>query len=244
MDPKTVVYPRTPLAFLCRSDSLLERYQSFSELSVPSSPLWVQMSRSGKLLVASFRSRDTDKSDLPIRLWNLETQKLIATYEGCTEDTWALDISPDDKFVVSGSYDSTVRVWLIGSEDTKPLAYHKTAAMVAFLNIHHSFNATAISLWNGKTRLMDVVKGTVIATLDHPDQRDTPWTLRFSSDSQRLYGGQNQEGICYWEEGVLAITASTSWVVFISRLGNLSAINLKSSSKSPEAIGTVNTVPD
>ncbi|KAG8905502.1 hypothetical protein FRB99_008847, partial [Tulasnella sp. 403] len=98
----------------------------FCELPVPANPLWVQMSRSGRLLAASFRMQRTEKEDASIRLWDLHTQKLIATYEGHTSETWALDISPDDKFVVTGSYDRSIRVWSTGGKDTKPLATHKT----------------------------------------------------------------------------------------------------------------------
>ncbi|KAG8895231.1 hypothetical protein FRB99_000691 [Tulasnella sp. 403] len=213
----------------------------------------------------------TEKEDASIRLWDLHTQKLIATYEGHTSETWALDISPDDKFVVTGSYDRSIRVWSTGDKDTKPLATHKTDEDVAFLNIHPSLTATAVSLWRNKIQLMDIIKGTTIATLDRPDGYDSYWVLRFSSDSQILYGATVSGEICYWEvadflrpmesptedrllpynklvesggDGAEAITASGSWVIYISGSGRVSAINLKSSSKSPETIGTVNTVPD
>ncbi|KAG8904676.1 hypothetical protein FRB99_001358 [Tulasnella sp. 403] len=239
------------------------------ELSVPSQPLWVQMSRSGKLLAASFKVRRSEKADPSIRLWDLETQELIATYEGHTDETWALDISPDDTFVASGSYDRTVHVWPIGGEDTKPLTSHKTDEDVAFLNIHGPLPATVVSLWRDEVQLMDIIKGTAIATLDRLGKRDSYWTLRLSSDSQRLYGAANRGGVCFWEVGdllqhtnapkedrhleynklmdlggddALAITASKSWLVYISRSGSVGAMNLRSPSSSPETIGTVNSV--
>lgn len=151
-----------------------------------------------------------DNDDGTIWLWDLETKKKKATYEGHTGETWALDISPDDTVVVSGSYDRTIRIWPIGGKDTKPLAVHKTSEDVAILTIHKSFVATAYSVWRGGVQLTDIVKDTTVATLKQGEtQGETFWILRFSSDSQRLYGATIRGRICYWEVGDLLLPSES-----------------------------------
>jgi hypothetical protein len=60
--------------------------------------------------------------DRAIWLWDLATGQEVARLEGHANYVWSLAFSPDGTSLVSGSGDSTVRLW-----DTEPLARRQTA---------------------------------------------------------------------------------------------------------------------
>ena len=48
---------------------------------------------------------------MTLRLWNLDTGRELARFEGHTEPVWAIDVSRDGRMAVSASTDGTVRLW-------------------------------------------------------------------------------------------------------------------------------------
>jgi WD40 repeat protein len=50
--------------------------------------------------------------DKTLRLWSLETGKMIRILEGHTEHVWTVAITPDGRRAVSGSFDRTLRLAL------------------------------------------------------------------------------------------------------------------------------------
>ncbi|OAX33667.1 WD40 repeat-like protein, partial [Rhizopogon vinicolor AM-OR11-026] len=71
----------------------------------------IALSPNGKTL-ASGNSEGT------VRLWNIETEKVIAKWAGHTNTVWSLCWSADGERVVSGSHDGTARVWNVESGKT------------------------------------------------------------------------------------------------------------------------------
>jgi WD40 repeat protein len=57
-----------------------------------------------------FRGNDVTK-DLTIRLWDVATGKELHCYEGHSEHIIGLAYSPDGRFLISGSFDKTLRLW-------------------------------------------------------------------------------------------------------------------------------------
>ena len=56
--------------------------------------------------------------DGKVRLWDVETEKLVARWTGHTDLTRSLCWSVDGERVVSGSHDGTIRVWDVEGGDT------------------------------------------------------------------------------------------------------------------------------
>ena len=49
--------------------------------------------------------------DRTIKLWDLQSGKLLNTYEGHTDYLYSVAISPDNLKVASGSGDYTIKLW-------------------------------------------------------------------------------------------------------------------------------------
>ncbi len=66
------------------------------------------VSRDGKTAISGAR-------DKTIRVWEVETGKLLRTLNGHTEQVYQVMLSPDEKHLLSASYDKSVRIWDFGS---------------------------------------------------------------------------------------------------------------------------------
>jgi WD40 repeat protein len=49
--------------------------------------------------------------DNTLRVWDLATGETKTTLQGHTGSVYAVAVTPDSRYVVSGSYDNTLRVW-------------------------------------------------------------------------------------------------------------------------------------
>ena len=52
-----------------------------------------------------------------IKLWDINTGKEIKTLKGHTDDVNSVSWSPDGNMLASGSYDGTVRIWYLETEE-------------------------------------------------------------------------------------------------------------------------------
>ncbi|WP_242056299.1 WD40 repeat domain-containing protein [Nostoc sp. FACHB-152] len=49
--------------------------------------------------------------DHTIKIWHLETGKLVRTFKGHTDRVYAIALSPDEQIIASGSADKTIKLW-------------------------------------------------------------------------------------------------------------------------------------
>ncbi|AWZ05989.1 MULTISPECIES: hypothetical protein [unclassified Streptomyces] len=57
------------------------------------------------------RERHGHARELFIRMWDTATGRCVRTLEGHTEDVYGIALTPDDRFLISGSSDGTLRLW-------------------------------------------------------------------------------------------------------------------------------------
>lgn len=67
--------------------------------------------------------------DREIRLWDISSGHLITTYQGHRDMVNSLDFSWDDRVLVSGSADCTVRVWDLQESSTDNVPMMDAPAM-------------------------------------------------------------------------------------------------------------------
>ncbi|KAG8899960.1 hypothetical protein FRB99_006339 [Tulasnella sp. 403] len=169
----------------------------------------------------------------------------------------------NDTYVISAAYDRTIRMWHPSLQADNSRILRKTDEKISCLALSPATEVMAISVFDLRNELLDTKTGNVIAILQRPEQ---VWTLRFSPDGQRVYGGCRGGMVCCWEVGgllpidgkepetipyreirgaratVSCVSASSSWVVSISDDGDVRAAKLASGAILTESIGRVGTI--
>ncbi|KAG8900661.1 hypothetical protein FRB99_005826 [Tulasnella sp. 403] len=222
---------------------------------------WVQISRSGRFLTAS-------NCDHNVFLWDIETRELKNTFEEHKNDIWALDMPSNDSYVMSASYDNTIRIWRLALAKDDGKLLKRTKEHPSCLVISPVANVAALSMYDHRNELIDAHSGETIAVLERPEHT---WTLRFPPDGKRVYGGCVGGRVCYWDVGdlvpnkgkipvkvpsrpyheikgakatVSSVSASNSWLASISDDGDLRAMKFGPRVASTESIGKIGRIRD
>jgi len=126
-------------------------------------------------------------NDGKVRLWDVETKKVIAKWTGHTGAVCSLCWSVDGKRVVSGSAGGTIRVWDVESDDTV-LGPIKTGHEHVYAVIY-SPDTTKIATGGGydhALKIWDANTGALLSTIKH----DYPvYSLAWTSDQKKLISG-------------------------------------------------------
>jgi WD40 repeat protein len=151
-----------------------------------------------------------------VKLWNVETRKVIAKWEGHSTVVGALCWSGDGKQVLSGSWDGTARVWNVESGKTvltiktghlwvNAVIYSPDATKIATGGRHEN----ALKIWDAKT-------GELFKTLKQDEQ---VWSLAWTSDGKKLISGTYNPIRIFdtttWQQ-IAALEGHTDWVNAIS----------------------------
>lgn len=56
-----------------------------------------------------------DGSEHAVRLWDLQTGRLLQRFQGHANEVWSVDLSPDDRRALSASPDKSIRLWHVKS---------------------------------------------------------------------------------------------------------------------------------
>jgi WD40 repeat protein len=154
-------------------------------------------------------------NDGTVRLWDVETRKVIAKWEGHTDLLGALYWSGDGKQVLSGSWDGRARVWDVksgktvlaiktGHEHVDAVIYSPDARKIATGGDYEN----AVKIWDAKT-------GELFKTLEQGQVRSLAWT----SDGKKLISGSYE----------IRIFDTTTWqqiAVLKGHIGFVKAISL------------------
>jgi len=126
-------------------------------------------------------------SDGTVRLWDVETKKIVARWTGHTNAARTLCWTVDGERVVSGCHDGTIRVWDVESGDTVlgPInTGHRNVYAVIYSPDTTKIATggryeTAIKIWDAKT-------GNLLSTIKHDYQ---VFSLAWTSDQKKLITG-------------------------------------------------------
>ncbi|PPK73917.1 WD40 repeat protein [Methylobacter tundripaludum] len=159
---------------------------------------------SGKVSGVVFGPDDSDDQwlasggydDNTLRLWNLNATRWVGS--GHDGTVAAIAYSPNGKFIVSGSYDKTLRLWdaKTGEPVGEPLKGHQAGvSSVAFspdgkLIVSGSYDKT-LRLWDAKTGdpLGKLVKGHSAGIS----------SVAFSPDGERIVSGSDDGTVRLWD---------------------------------------------
>ncbi|KAG2057865.1 WD40 repeat-like protein [Suillus hirtellus] len=126
--------------------------------------------------------------DKKVRLWNIETRKVIAKWLGHTDLVYALCWSGDGKRVLSGSWDGTARVWDVESGETVLMIKTGHQWVNAVIYSPHATRIATGGLDEDAVKIWDAKTGDLHNTLKHDYQvLSLAWTL----DGKRLISGSH-----------------------------------------------------
>jgi len=122
-----------------------------------------------------------------VRLWDVETEKVVAKWTGHTDVLRSLCWSVDGERVVSVSNDGTIRVWDVESGDTVLGPIETGHEFVSAVIYSHDttkiatggLRETALKIWDAKT-------GNLLSTIKLDEQ---VWSLAWTSDQKTLITG-------------------------------------------------------
>jgi WD40 repeat protein len=165
--------------------------------------------------------------DRCVRLWDVETRKVISKWTGHTSVVCALCWSADGERVVSGSWDGTARVWDVNTGKTlltievrnywtQAVVYSPDSSKLAT----GGQEDTAIKIWNAKT-------GEFLNTLSH-DQ--IVCSLTWTSDGKKLISGST---------GPIRIFDTDTWQQITTLEGHTHAVSTISLSQNNRLLASV-----
>ena len=130
---------------------------------------------------------------LPIKV---ATAKLKATLEGHTDKVWSVAFSPDGKTLASGSWDQTVRIWNVDTEELLHiLPGHTSDVMSVAFSLDGSTLVSAS--WDRTIRLWNPRNGQHIRTLTKHE--GGVQSVAFSPDGQTLASGSADQTVRLWD---------------------------------------------
>jgi WD40 repeat protein len=118
-------------------------------------------------------------------------------FAGHTSTVWSVDFSPDSRYLATGSWDGTVRLWNVTNGETIDVMEDHTDWVydVAF---SPDGMLLASASRDGTIRLWEVVSGEVLATLT--GHTDKVWSVDFSPDGLLLISASEDGTVRIWGE--------------------------------------------
>ena len=135
----------------------------------------------------------TGSSDKTIKEWDFNNKTLIKSFNNKSE-CYSLDISQDDKFILSGHLDGCIKLWSIKDKTEKMFDIHKDKVVDIKLINNDSFLSLGKDM---KIKLFDIRKEKAIYTIDEKIiTEDCESCIAVSPDKELFAVGTNK-GMIY-----------------------------------------------
>ncbi|MDJ1184844.1 NB-ARC domain-containing protein [Roseofilum casamattae] len=137
--------------------------------------------------------------DGTIKIWDVQTERLVGILEGHQNKVYAIAFSPDGQYLVSGSDDRTVKVWQLSTQNClQTLAEHTEGIWsVAWSPDGKTIASGSVIGFRGATiKLWDADTGQCLHTLTGHEH--TVRSLVFTPNSQTLVSGSPDSTLRLW----------------------------------------------
>ena len=175
--------------------------QSFDALTA------LAISKSGQYWAAAGRRGQ-------VRLWREEGKVLQRVWRAHTDFVWALDFSPDERLLASGSEDASLKLWDV--ESGRLLWSGWQTKITTCLAFSPAGDLLASGGLDATLRLWDPKLGTLLQEVPHPDP---VFALAWSPDGRLLASGDFAGTIRLWQmqptgttRGTETFSGHISWV--------------------------------
>ena len=136
-----------------------------------------------------------------VRLWDIETGRMLKSLRGHTHDIRAIVFTPDGQTLATGSEDRTIRMWNPKTGEPTKLLFTRYDHNITSLSLSPDGLMLARGSHNKDIKIWEVTTGTELMTLLGKDQYDHHWTpcVAFSPDGLHLASGSDIGKIKIWE---------------------------------------------
>ena len=154
----------------------------------------IELSRDGKTLV-------TGNFNGSVRLWDIDSGRLLQTLDGHTDVVYKGVMSPDEKILASCSRDGRIKLWdLATGRELKTLTAHTGPVKAVAFSPDGKRLASASN--DGTLRVWDLPSGLQWSTFVHSRSSDVDtsvYSVAFISHGKVIAAGNGDGTISYWE---------------------------------------------
>ncbi len=136
-----------------------------------------------------------------VRMWDIETGRLLRSLRGHTQDIRAIVFTPDGQTLATASEDRTIRLWNGKTGEPVKLLFTRYDHSVCSLSLSPDGLMLARGSHNKDIKIWEVTTGTELMTLLGKDEYDHHWSVcvAFSPDGIHLASGTDIGKIKVWE---------------------------------------------
>ncbi len=140
-------------------------------------------------------------TDRLVRIWDIETRRLLRSLRGHTHDIRAILFTHDGQSLITASEDRTIRMWNPKTGEPTKLLFSRYDHNVCSLSLSPDGLMLARGSFNKDIKIWEVTTGTELMTLLGKDQYDHHWSVcvAFAPDGIHLVSGNDIGKIKLWE---------------------------------------------